>query len=99
MGWHQSSLTPGREKDVSLHSPLPPPHTHTHTHTHMHTHTHTWLAPLVENGSDVKGSWPLNGSVTAEEEAVEGCAGLPPGATAVGVPNGSFLNRSSLIPG
>lgn len=64
-----------------------------------HTHTHTWLAPLVENGSDVKGSWPLNGSVTAEEEAVEGCAGLPPGATAVGVPNGSFLNRSSLIPG
>ena len=59
----------------------------------------TWLAPLVENGSDVKGSWPLNGSVAAAEEEAEGCAGLPPGATAVGVPNGSFLNRSSLIPG
>ena len=45
---------------ISLPPPPPPPH------------THTWLAPLLENGSDVKGSWPLNGSVAAEEEEAEG---------------------------
>ena len=92
VGCHHPSLNPWREMDdITIYGYL--------THPHPPTHTHTWLAPLVENGSDVKGSWPLNGSVAAAEEEAEGCAGLPPGATAVGVPNGSFLNRSSLMPG